>query len=88
MNDLAKYNKVEPAFIVKALNSLIGIISGVVDDGELNNLRRQKSVKAQKYFCEASRSTPFSCDLVVRCLNLMSSEKMLSFQQKLSAVWQ
>ncbi len=37
MNELKKMKKTETALIVKSLNSLMGILSGMVSDGELND---------------------------------------------------
>ena len=37
MNDVKKDTKIETSIIVKSLNTLMGIISGLVSDGELND---------------------------------------------------
>jgi NAD-dependent DNA ligase len=51
MNDVAKFRKMETALIVKSLNSLMGIISGLVSDGELND----KEVLFLKTWCDENR---------------------------------
>jgi NAD-dependent DNA ligase len=37
MTDLSKTKKIETALIVKSLNSLMGILSGIISDGDLND---------------------------------------------------
>jgi NAD-dependent DNA ligase len=37
MSDIQKIKKIETAIIVKSLNALMGILSGIVSDGELND---------------------------------------------------
>lgn len=51
MNDTSKKIKLETSLIVKSLNSLMGIVSGLVSDGELNN----KEILFLKTWCEDHR---------------------------------
>ena len=49
--DLNKHKKMEASLIIKSLNSLMGIIAGVVGDGELNN----KEILFLKTWCDENR---------------------------------
>ena len=49
--DLIKHKKMETSLIIKSLNSLMGIIAGVVGDGELNN----KEIIFLKTWCDENR---------------------------------
>ena len=51
MSDIAKYKKMETALMVKSLNSLLGIVSGLVSDGELND----KEILFLKTWCDENR---------------------------------
>ena len=52
MSDSIKKNaKIETAIIVKSLNSLMGIVSGLVSDGELND----KEILFLKTWCDENR---------------------------------
>ncbi len=46
--DLNKHKKIETSLIIKSLNSLMGIIAGIVGDGELNN----KEILFLKNLCD------------------------------------
>lgn len=53
MNDnIGKSSKIETSIIVKSLNSLMGIISGLVSDGELND----REILFLKTWCDENRN--------------------------------
>ncbi len=80
MNDLKKYKKIETALIVKSLNSLMGIISGIVSDGALND----KEILFLKTWCDENHTIAreYPANIIFRSVHEVLIDNVITEEER------
>ena len=78
--DLNKHKKMEASLIIKSLNSLMGIIAGVVGDGELNN----KEILFLKTWCDENRhiAGEYPANIIFRSIHEVLIDNVITEEER------
>ena len=78
--DLIKHKKMETSLIIKSLNSLMGIIAGVVGDGELNN----KEILFLKTWCDENRhiAGEYPANIIFRSVHEVLIDNVITEEER------
>ena len=80
MSDVAKKSRQDTALIVKSLNSLMGIVSGLVSDGELN----EKEILFLKTWCDEHRliAREYPANIIFRRVHEVLLDGVISIDER------
>ncbi len=78
--DLNKHKKIETSLIIKSLNSLMGIIAGIVGDGELNN----KEILFLKIWCDENRhiAGEYPANIIFRSVHEVLIDNVITEEER------
>ena len=78
--NLIKHKKMETSLIIKSLNSLMGIIAGVVGDGELNN----KEILFLKTWCDENRhiAGEYPANIIFRSVHEVLIDNVITGEER------
>lgn len=80
MSEDKKSKKMETTLVVKSINSLLGIISGIVSDGELND----KEILFLKTWCDENRhiAGEYPASIVFRRIHEVMIDKVITHEER------